>query len=432
MNIVVIGAGIVGLTTAWTLQAEGHQVTLIDRANAVGQGTSLANGGQLSYRYIAPLADPDVLGKIPGWMLRSDAPVRFRPRFDPDQWRWILSFLKACNTSDKLRSVAALLPLALYSQSLIHALAQDSTLDFDYRRNGKLIIHRDRATFESARRLLAGQPELAEEQQALDAQACIDLEPSLAGLRGEIVGGIHTRSEEAGDCHKLCQALAAGLSRGKQPATLLLSETVEGFEVHQGRLSAVITDKRRLAPDACVMAGGVESVGLLKPLGISVPIYPLKGYSLNIPIHAANAVPDASVTDFQRKIVYARLGQHLRVAGMADIVGFDTGLNARRLADLQRETAANFGKGLYLDRAEPWAGLRPATPSGRPIVDATRIPGLWLNVGHGALGFTLAAGCAQLLADRMMGRQPAIPDEGFLLANAQPEGWLASRQRHAG
>lgn len=423
MDIAVIGAGIVGLTTAWYLRADGHRVTLIDRAPAVGEGASRANGGQLSYRYIAPLADPDVLAKIPGWMLRADAPVRFRPRFDPEQWRWILSFLKACNNNDKLHSVASLLPLSLYSQHLIHALAFDEGLAFDFVRNGKLIIHRDAATFASARRLLDGQPELADEQQALDADACFALEPSLLGLRGEIVGGIHTRSEDAGDCHKLCLALARALSAGPEAVRFVLGERVTGFEVEGTRLRRVVTDRQQIEVDACVVAGGVESVGLLKPLGVELPIYPLKGYSLNLPITDRAAVPGASVTDFQRKIVYARIGDHLRVAGMADIVGFDTALDEGRLATLQREARTMFGKGVSMIGIEPWAGLRPATPTGRPIVDATPIDGLWLNVGHGALGFTLATGCARMLADRIGGKRAAVPDEAFRLAHARPSGW---------
>lgn len=427
MDIVVIGAGIVGLASAWLLRQDGHRVTVLDRRGEVGHGASHANGGQLSYRYVAPLADPDVLAKIPAWMLRADAPVRFRPRFDPLQWRWLLDFLKACNGHDKLRSVASLLPLSLHSQSLIHELVERHGLAFDHVRNGKLIVHRDANTFASAHRLLAASPELADEQQALDSDACLALEPALASLRGQIAGGIHTAGEEAGDCLKLCRELAARLGEGSNPVRFAFGEEVSALQVQSGRFVGVCTTGGALHADACVMAGGVEAAALLRPLGVEVPVYPVKGYSLSLPIRDARAVPATSVTDFQRKIVYARLGTQLRVAGMADIVGHDERIAHDRVATLMRETRTLFGAGVDDTLATPWAGLRPATPTGRPIIGRSGIDGLWLNVGHGALGFTLAMGSAALLADRIAGRQPTVPDDEFALDRARPQGWRARR-----
>ena len=431
MEITVIGAGIVGLTTAWYLQRDGHQVTVIDRRTAVGQGASMANGGQLSYRYVAPLADPDILAKIPGWMLRRDAPVRFRPRFDPAQWQWIMRFLQACNGNDKIRSVAALLPLSLYSQRLIHDLVNHDGFEFDYRQNGKLILHRDRKSFEAARRLLEARPELSGQQLSIGRDACLALEPSLSGIADSIAGGIHTASEETGDCYKLCQALEARLRTGPMPVCFRLGEEVSGFEVNDGILGAVMTRSGRIRGDACVLAGGAEVARLLVPLGIRVPVYPLKGYSISLSIDNPDNVPEASVTDYQRKIVYARLGNRLRIAGMADIVGFDDGIPADRVAGLLRETSETFGEGVDLSTVEPWAGLRPATPTGRPVVDRSPIPNLWLNVGHGALGFTLAAGCAGLIADKIGGRQCAVPAADFELARSTPSGWGVFRGRRA-
>ncbi len=427
MEIIVVGAGIVGLSTAWALREDGHQVTVVDRAPDVGSGTSQGNGGQLSYRYIAPLADPDILLKIPAWMLGRDAPVRFRPRFDPQQWRWIMDFLKACNGKDKLHSVAHLLPLALYSQRLIHDLVDRHGIDFDYRRNGKLVVYRDPRSFASARALLASQAALASEQEALDAQSCIALEPALEGLRGQIEGGILTRSEEAGDCHKLCLALAQRMQEGANPVRLLLGRAVSAPILRARRLAGLRLggDGRAdetLPAQACVLANGVGAPALARQCGVELPVYPLKGYSISAAVRDAAAVPALSVTDFQRKIVYARLGDRLRVAGMADIVGHDEGVAADRIATLVRETRETFGAGVDLSNIAPWAGLRPATPTGRPILGASGIAGLWLNVGHGALGFTLATGSARLLADRIAGRETAVPDAGFALAASRPLG----------
>jgi D-amino-acid dehydrogenase len=423
MKIVIVGAGIVGLSSAWHLWRDGHAVTVVDRGEDVGLAASHANGGQLSYRYVAPLADPDVLPKIPGWMLRRDAPVRFRPRFDPDQWRWLMSFLKACNGHDKLRSVASLLPLSLYSQSLVHELLAEHDLDFDHTYSGKLVVHRDRRTFDSARKLLSASADLASEQQALDTDACIALEPALERLRGKIAGAIHTRGEEAADCLKLCRELAARMQRGNNPVRLVLGAEVQTLESANGRLVALSTQTERFTADAFVMAAGADAARLLRPLGIIVPIYPVKGYSISVPITESAHAPAISVTDFQRKIVYARLGERLRVAGMADIGNSSMDINPARIATLVKETVAHFGAGVDASLITPWSGLRPATPTGRPIIGSSGIENLWLNVGHGALGLTLAQGSARLLADRIAGREPAVPYDDFRLDASAPDGW---------
>lgn len=424
MNIVIIGAGIVGLTSAWYLRQDGHRVTVVDRHPAVGMGTSQANGGQLSYRYIAPLADPDVLAKIPGWMLRPDAPVRFKPRFDPEQWSWLLSFLKACNGHDKLRSVASLLPLSLYSQSLIHELVANDGLAFDFVNNGKLIIHRDARDFDAARTLLESRPELAEHQRALDENACLTLEPALERLRGQLHGGIFTPGEDAGDCQALCEALAVKMGEAPNPVNFMLDRTVTGLATAGRRISAVHTREGPIPADMVIVAAGVAARPLLEPLGVSLPLYPIKGYSINLALGPDSISPTISITDYKRKIVYARIGQHLRVAGMADIVGNDEHIAPDRIQTLIDETRECFGEWVDTTTHSPWAGLRPATPTGRPIVDqAPGYDNLWLNLGHGALGFTLSTGCARLLADRIEDRQTAVPHEDFMLSAASPRGW---------
>ena len=428
MHIVVIGGGIVGLSTAWYLQQDGHRVTLVDRADGVGMGASHANGGQLSYRYVAPLADPEVLAKIPGWMLRRDAPVRFRPRFDPQQWGWLMRFLESCNRYDKVRSIASLLPLALHSRALMHAWVDRLGFDFDFVPNGKLVVHRDAGSFASAKRALASTPALGAVQQALDADACFAIEPAIERLRGRIHGGIHTPTEDAGNCLKLCRALSEHMARTANPVQFELGRTVLGFQRAGGRIAGVLTDGGSIDCDACVLAAGTAAAALVRPLGVRLPIYPVKGYSITVPVGAGVRVPAISVTDFQRKIVYARLGKHLRVAGMADIVGHDDRVARDRIATLLAETRACFGDGFDPRAATSWSGLRPATPTGRPIIDRAGADNLWLNVGHGALGFTLAAGSAQVLADLIAGRAPACPVEDFRLDRARPRGGVFPRR----
>jgi D-amino-acid dehydrogenase len=413
MDITIIGGGIIGLTSAWFLRADGHQVTLIDACDRVGQGASHANGGQLSYRYVAPLAAPGVLAGIPGRMLRSDGPVRFRPAFDRRQWAWIAQFLRACNGRDQAASVASLLPLSLYSKRLMETLRATTDVDFAWRRNGKLVLHRDRRSFAAARRLLAACPDAAGEQFALDAQACVEIEPALERMAPHLAGGIHTPGEEVGDCLALCQALEKNLRHGPCAVDFRLAERVEHIELASGRYQAVRTACGRIRGDHCVIANGVEAASLLRGIGVSVPLYPLKGHSISIPLATPRDAPEISITDYQRKIVYARIGDQFRVAGMADIVGHDRSVQPSRIALLKRETALNFGAAADLARAQDWSGLRPATPTGRPIIGASKIPGLWLNIGQGALGFTLAAGSARVLAARMNGRIPAIPDAAF-------------------
>lgn len=421
MDIIVIGAGIVGLSTAWALRQDGHRITVVDAHDRVGAGTSEANGGQLSYRYVAPLADPDILAKIPGWMLRSDAPVRFRPRFDPAQWRWLLQFLAACNTRDKQHTVAALLPLSLLSRAIVHEWVDTHRLQFDFVRNGKLVVHRDPASFHSARALLAAHAELAEQQQALDADACVALEPALRHLRHALAGGIHTPSEDAGDCLKLCEALAQAMQTGENPVSFTLGRPITRLLTNRRRLTGVMLGADMLQADAVVLCAGIGTNALLAQLGLQLPILAVKGYSLTLALTTEHAAPTVSVTDYQRKIVYARLGTRLRIAGMADITGAEPGIVPARIATLRRETREAFGDWTTDADAHAWSGLRPATPGGRPIVD--RAPGhdnLWLNVGHGALGFTLAAGCGALVSDSIAGRPAPIPQEPFSIEAARP------------
>ncbi len=424
MRIAVVGAGITGLAAAWYLADDGHEVTVIDRHRGPGEETSFANGAQLSYSYVAPLAGPGVLPKIPPWLLRRDSPLRFAPGLDIEQWRWLMEFVLACNAAQSDVTTRRLLALAFHSRALMHAFVAGpgAGIDFGYATNGKLVVHSDAKGFDAARRLLDYQQSLGCVQEALDANACRVIEPALAvassGLGQRMVGAIFTPSEEVGDCHAFCVGIARLMAgRGVRFA---YGRRVIGLRVDRAtrRIAAVDTDDGAIDCDAVVLASGAASPTLARPLGIRLPIYPLKGYSVTVP--ASAAAPSISITDFKRKVVYAPLGSTLRIAGMADITGRSRAIDPERLGQLVIEAKTAFPDatttGYAADRLSPWSGQRPATPKGSPILGPTPYANLFLDVGPGALGWTLALASGHVVADVIAGRKPAVPLEGMMLA----------------
>ena len=421
MHVAVLGAGVVGLATAHYLSRDGHEVTVVDRNDGVGLETSYANGAQLSYSYVAPLAGPGVLPKIPPWLLRRDSPLRFYPALDVQQWRWLIEFVLACNRAQSDLTTRRLLALSFYSRRLMHALLADVALDFGHAVNGKLVVFSDPAGFEGARRLVDYQRSLGCDQDALDRNACLELEAALASagsrLGRRVVGGIYTRSEEVGDCYRFCVGLERHLAgRGVRFA---LGTSVSALRVGSGRITHATTSAGDLTADAFVIALGVHAPAIARPLGIRLPIYPLKGYSLTLPVSGAS--PRISVTDFKRKVVYAPLENagiaELRVAGMADIAGYSTRIDPVRMKQLVAETRSAFPEATDFsaspERMQPWSGLRPATPKGTPLLGQTYVRNLFLNCGQGALGWTLALACGRVVADTIEGHPAAILMDGF-------------------
>jgi D-amino-acid dehydrogenase len=381
----------------------------------VGLETSFANGGQLSYSYVAPLASPSVIPKLPPWLLRRDSPLRFRPEIDPQQWRWCLEFLAACNQRTADETTRRLLRLAFYSRDLMHELVRGPSIDFDYVQNGKLVVHTQKESFESAVRLMEYQRTLGAEQRALDPLECVEIEPALADMASRIVGAIHTPSEDVGDTYRFCNELARLMTTGPNPVTIHLRAEVGRLLPWRGKLMGVETGVGVLEADHYVMALGTNAPYLVKPLGIRIPVYPLKGYSLSLPITDDGGAPRISVTDFKRKVVYARIGDDLRVAGMADLSGRRAVIDVERIDQLVDEVRNTFPRATDFSELKPWCGMRPATPRGMPIVGGTPHSNLWLNVGHGALGFTLALATGRIVADLAAGRPPAVPLDGFTL-----------------
>ncbi len=420
MHVLILGAGVTGLTTAQALAAEGHAVTVLDAEPRVGLGASFANGAQLSYSYVAPFAGPGVIGKVPGWMLDPDGPLRFRPRADPGQWKWLIAFLRACNAKTAGQTTRRLLLLSYLSRDLMREFAARGGFDFAFAPAGKLVLQPDAAAMAGARRQMELQAALAlpggAAQRALSREECLALEPALSGIAHRIAGGIHTVSEDAGDCRLFCEGLAQSFTRTNAAVTLQMGMRATQIIRAEGRVRGVMTSAGVIEADAVVLALGVGARALARPLGLDLPIYPLKGYSLTLPILREAAAPRISVTDSAAKIVYARIGQRLRVAGMADVVGYSTALEEKRLSSLIRLARATFPEATDWRELNPWAGLRPATPSGLPILGrAPGMAGLFLNLGQGSLGFTLAMGSAAVLAAEIAGRPAPIPLDGFRL-----------------
>ncbi len=412
MRIIVLGAGVVGLATAYRLARDGHSVVVLEGEAQSGMATSRANGGQLSYSYVAPFAAAGVVGKVPGWLLDPDGPLRFRPDFSRAQIAWLLAFLRACNAETSTRTTAALLRLAYLSRAELHALLAREALDFAFSRTGKLVVYSDQAGLEGAKRQMAMQAELGSEQHALTAAECLALEPSLGHIGPRLVGGIHTPSEEAGDCHLFCQGVEQLLRRSNFDVTFHFGNRVTQLLTAGGRVVGAATAQGVHEADAFVLALGNGARALAGPIGIDLPIQPLKGYSFTLPI--TGPAPVLSITDAAAKVVYARLGNSLRVAGMADVVGQDTRFDNRRLDTLLRQARAAFPEASHWRELMPWTGLRPATPTGLPLLGPTaRWPNLHLNLGQGSLGFTLAMGSATIVADLIAGRPAPIAMDGL-------------------
>ena len=407
MHVCVLGAGVVGLTTAWSLARDGHDVTIVEARGGAALEASFANGGQLSYSYVAPLADPAVLPKLPAWLLQRDSALRFIPRFDTQQWRWCAAFLLACRSHRARQTALELLSLGALSKMALHEIVTSESIEFDYVRNGKLVVYRDPHEFERARHKMERLVEAGADQRALDGSACAVLEPALAQAQPLLAGGIHTPSEEAGDCHRFGVALAQALQQ-RDGVTIRYGTPVLSLVREGPRIVAARTPSGEIEADAFVVALGLGSVPLLDALGVRLPVYPLTGYSLTIHDADPRHTPRVSVTDLHRKIVYAPLGQRLRIAGMVEIAGLSDAQRAGRIELLKRQAREIFPDSGDYANAQSWCGHRPATPDSKPLIGRTPYTNLWLNTGHGALGFTLACGSARVIADIIAGRAPSV------------------------
>ena len=411
MKICVLGSGVIGLTTAYCLAKRGHDVTIVDERPGPALAASHGNGAQLSYSYVAPLADPGVWKSLPKYLLSSDSPLQWKPQFDAAQWRWIFRFLRACNASASRSTTIELLRLAFYSRDCLQSLQSELHLEFDFRTAGKLVMLESPQALSSAKRQVDFQNSLGCEQQVLSTHECVEVENRLESAAGRWAGGVYTPGEQVGDCAAFCAQLADAI-RQRYPSTRFLFNTLLTGALVQGqRVFAFQSTQGNIEADAFVLAAGAGSTVLARSLDLNLPVYPLKGYSVTL--DANQHAPHVSITDLARKIVYARIGNRLRIAGRVEIVGNDRSIDpekCRALANAAQELFPGLSGGSDIS---PWVGQRPATPEGLPIIGRSPIENLYINTGQGALGWTLACGSAQLLANQIDGRPADIPDAAF-------------------
>ena len=408
MRVVVLGAGVIGVTGAWYLARAGHEVTLVDRQPEAGMETSFANGGQISAGHAEPWAKPSVVPKVLKWLGREDAPMLFRPRADLQQWLWGLRFAFECLPGRFERHTRQLAGLARYSRESLGALREETGIAYDFLGKGILHFCTDRADFDALAAHAEQMRRLGIARDVKSAAECLAIEPALRESEVPVAGGVYAPQDESGDAHAFTVKLA---ERAQAQGVRFLRDTaVEALELSGGRVVAARAGGQRLEADAFVVSLGSYSPRMLRPLGISIPVYPLKGYSITIalPPEQAARAPTVSLTDEAHKLVVSRLGDRLRCAGTAELTGYDTSINTARCAAIVKRIGRLFPALAGLRDVQYWAGLRPATPTNVPVIGRTRYPNLFLNTGHGTLGWTLAAGSGRALADLVSGRRPEV------------------------
>ncbi|WP_345893634.1 D-amino acid dehydrogenase [Aeromonas sp. 1HA1] len=414
MKIVVLGGGVIGVASAWYLAKAGHQVTLLERQDGVALETSHANAGQISPGYAAPWAAPGIPLKAAKWLLQKHAPFTVRPTSDPFQLRWMLKMFANCTPTAYAINKGRMVRLAEYSRDCMKGLRDELALDYEGRQLGTLQLFRSQAQLDASKRDIEVLEEYGVPYQSLDASGCEEVEPALARVRGKIVGGLRLPGDETGDCFRFTKALAAEAQ--KLGVEFVFNCAIDEIELAQGRAVAVRAGEQRFKADAIVCALGSYATGFLRPLGLDLPVYPVKGYSLTLPMANRDAAPRSTVLDETYKVAITRFDDRIRVGGMAELSGFNLALNPKRYDTLAMVVGDLFPEGGDIQQAEFWTGLRPMTPDGTPLVGPSPVPGLWLNTGHGTLGWTMAAGSGQLLADLISGNTPTISDKGLTLA----------------
>ena len=413
MKVLILGSGVIGVSCAYQLAMAGHEVTVVDRQPAAGLETSYANAGEVSPGYSAPWAGPGVPLKAIKWLLMPHRPLVIRPTLDLNFVRWGLAMLRNCTAARYELNKTRMVRLAEYSRDCLKVLREQTGIAYDQRMQGTLQLFRTQAQLDGTAADIAILQRYGVGFELLDRDGCIRHEPALASVRDKFIGGLRLPGDETGDCFKFTQNLAAlAAQRGVQ---FRYGTRIQRFKLAGRQIDGVVTDAGTLKADAYLVALGSHSPLLLKGAGIRIPVYPVKGYSITLPIVDASGAPESTVMDETHKVAVTRLGDRIRVGGTAELAGYTLKLHEARRHTLEHVVTDLFPRGGDVSRAEFWCGLRPMTPDGTPVLGATRLPNLYLATGHGTLGWTMAAGTGRVIADVIGGRAPGIDLSGLTI-----------------
>lgn len=417
MRIIVLGAGVVGVTAAWHLARDGHEVVVLDRHERAAMETSFSNAGMVSpghaYTWASPRA-PKILWQS---LFRQDTALRLRPSLDWRLYAWGLRFLRECPASRVAVNTAHKVRLCLYSQAQFEELARELPLDYHRQTRGALYLYRDADHYRRGLEAMRILTDNGVTLRGVGPEEIADIEPALAGQARSLAGAIYCPTDESGDCHRFSNLLAADAA-DRFGVTFLWNREVQRFEREGDRIARVVTREGPLTADAYVLAAGCFSPSLTRPLGFDLPIYPVKGFALTAPVENANAAPQLCGVDEKYLVAWSRLGDRLRVTATAEFSGFDRSHRERDFAHMLTTIRGLFPGAAAYEKASRWAGLRPMTPKGTPIIGRSPLANLWLNTGHGHIGWTMSMGSARLLADLVSGRRTEIAMDGFTLADA--------------
>ncbi len=411
MKVLVLGAGVIGTTCAHYLNKAGHEVTVVERREGPALETSFANAGGICPGFAGPWANPGLPLKALRWVFERDAPLKLRPTFDSHQWRWLAAFLGNCTAERFTRNKARMQRIAHYSKACLVALRQETGIAYDDGIGGVLQLFRTEDEVEGGRRSSCVLETFEVPHRMVDASEVKALEPALANASVRIAGGLYLPNDETGDCHLFTQRLAGLL--GARGVIFHYETAVHRLVAVGGKMDSVVTSRGVMRADAVVVALASEAVLLLRPLGIDLPVYPVKGYALTVPSARHAAAPRSSVMDEHTKLMVTRLGSRLRAAGIAEVGGYDRAVEPTRCATVLKGVTGLFPAAADYGTAEYWAGLRPMTPDGPPYLGRTPVANLILNLGQGSNGWTQACGCGRIVADIVSGRAPDIDLDGY-------------------
>jgi D-amino-acid dehydrogenase len=413
MTVAVLGAGVLGVTTAYYLAKAGEAVTVIDRQPGPAAETSFANAGLVapghSYAWASPRAPLILLKSL--W--RNDTALRYRLRFDPAMWSWSLRFLANCTAAANRRNTLVKLELCKYSREQLVALRAAEGLRYDEVVKGSIYLYREPEHFETGKQTTVLITDHGYPMEAIDMDRVVAIEPALARSRDRFAGAILVPKDESGDCRLFTERLAAICKN--LGVTFRYGTTVQGFEAEGDKVTSATTDRGRIGADRFVLSLGSYSPFPARSIGLKLPIFPVKGYSMTVPVKNPAEAPTVGLIDEGYLVAFSRMGDRLRMTATADFAGYDTSYTPREFETMLKVARELFPEGAHYDQQSPWACLRPMTPDGPPIMGATRYRNLFMNTGHGHIGWTMACGSARMVADLMLGRKPALSFDGLTL-----------------